>query len=110
MSWVALAVGVGGGLAKTALVDQPQRARDMAAKAEVMRWSPWTHLDPSKQPITAADPFAAALGGAAAAQSFKNNKGLGNSGGGNNPWSASTNLDGPEYNLQPTTGYLGGSN
>lgn len=34
------------GLAKSELVDRPRHQRDMKMNAELMRWSPWTKIQP----------------------------------------------------------------
>ena len=76
MALTAMLIGAGIGVGKSALIDTPKEAADSKAKAEIMRWSPWTHLDPSLQKVHVADPFASAVSGAAMGQNYANSKGL----------------------------------
>lgn len=76
MAMTAMLIGGALGLGKSALIDSPQAAREAAAKAEIMRWSPWTHLNPDTQKVHYADPFASAVSGAAMGQNYNNAKGI----------------------------------
>ena len=60
------------GVVKSQAIDAPQAARQAQAKAEIMRYSPWTHLDPASQQVKYADPFASAMSGAAMGQNLSN--------------------------------------
>ena len=103
----AMLIGAGLGAGKSALIDTPREAAQSKAKAEIMRWSPWTHLDPSLQKVTLADPFADAINGAQAGYNINKGKGVTNgltapqTAGNTSPWSQL-----PASNLQPTS-YLG---
>lgn len=50
------------GLAKSEFVDRPQAEKQRKLQAEVMRYSPWTHMTPDMN-IKEADPFGSALQG-----------------------------------------------
>jgi hypothetical protein len=52
-------IGAGVGLAKSELIDRPKEARQRKVNAEIMRWSPWTGMQPGQ--VQEADPFGSAL-------------------------------------------------
>ena len=52
-------IGAGVGLAKSEFIDRPKEERQRKMAAEIMRWSPWTGMQPGQ--IKEADPFGAAL-------------------------------------------------
>jgi hypothetical protein len=62
MSFVALAIGAGVGIAKNELVDQPAAKRQRTLAAATQRYSPWTHLQAG--PVADPNVLGAAIGGA----------------------------------------------
>lgn len=69
------ALGAGGGLLKTYLVDKPQADRDRYMAAITARYSPWTHMQPGQ--VQQVNPFNNIVQGGAAGmgmgQSMQNN-------------------------------------
>ena len=104
MAVTAMLIGAAAGAGKDALIDTPREAAQSKAKAEIMRWSPWTHLDPSLQKVTLADPFADAINGAQAGYNINKGKGVTNglvdpnTGGNTSSWAQL-----PSTSLQPTS-------
>ncbi len=61
-----LGIGAGVGLLKNELVDAPKEKRDRIQRSEELRYSPWTHRDPTTQ-VKEADALGSALQGGMAA-------------------------------------------